>query len=148
MPKKNLRTNQQNKALHLLLNKHGFTSDDKAEMVFDLTNGRTEHSSEMSFDEANAMIERLGGTPFRSRQKRQTQYFPKNVIALVSTQAKEKIVELRNQRPLLAGVEAWHRFCQRTCGKTEPRTVKDGQKIIEALKAMNKRDAETAKEAA
>lgn len=140
MPKFIKRTTNQNRALHKLLSKHRFTNEDKAEMVFDVTNGRTEHSSEMSFDECNAMIERLGGTPFWSKQNRHTQYFPKNVIGIISPQAKEKIAEERNKRPQLAGVEAWHRFCQRTIKKNEPRTVTDGQKIIEALKAMNRRD--------
>lgn len=138
MPKFIQRTNKQNSALHDLLGKHGFTNDDKAEMVFDFTNGRTEHSSAMSFDECNRMIERLGGTAFRSKQQRHTQFFPKNVVGLITAPQREKLAELKHLRNMTD--EGFARLCRRTISKPAPHTVADAQKIIEAIKAMMNRD--------
>ncbi len=146
MPKKNKfipRTNKQNSAFHELLGKFKIDDAMKAEIVKEATNGRETSSSKMSFDEMNWAIEiKLGGTAFASRTKRKTTWYPKNVVGMISPQAKDKITEIRNMRPQLASPEAWQRFCQRMLHKSEPRTVTDGQKVIEALKAMNKRDAE------
>jgi hypothetical protein len=45
----------QNKMLHSLLNKTGLSTD-KANIVLGITNGRSEHSKDLSFEEARLMI--------------------------------------------------------------------------------------------
>jgi hypothetical protein len=55
----NIRTESQNKALHLLLGKVGIDQDTKADMVFNYTDGRTMHSAEMTCMECDALIRAL-----------------------------------------------------------------------------------------
>lgn len=141
MPKFIPRTNKQNSAFHKLLNKWKFDSEAKAQFVFDITKGRTESSKEMSFDEMNFAIEKLGGTPFQSKEKRQTRYFPKNVVGLdpISKEAIQVMEEYRAKLPRLLNDDAFKNLCLRTIKKEYPTRVKDGQRMIECLKAMSKR---------
>lgn len=53
------RTTTQNNALYKLLGKLGISDDIKKELVFQVTNGRTEKSSEMSYTEASDLIRML-----------------------------------------------------------------------------------------
>lgn len=65
------RTQQQNKQLHSLLTSAGIDSDTKAEMVYRFTNGRTEHTSEMSSAECKELIKALLQSQSRSEQRKQ-----------------------------------------------------------------------------
>lgn len=133
------RTLRQNNALHDLLNKRGFTGDDKAEMVFDVTGGRTEHSSEMSVEEANVMIERLGGVPVTmSRRTIQYRRQKAGVKTIVTPEQTGKIERLLQQRNIDG--DGYKSLCNGMFKHDEPHTSKEASAIIEALKAMISRD--------
>ncbi len=65
------RTDKQNKQLHSLITSKGIDGETKADMVFDFTNGRTEHSSEMTVTECKQMIEALSGKNNRPKPRYQ-----------------------------------------------------------------------------
>jgi hypothetical protein len=142
MPKN--RTNLQNKIFHQLVGKAGLSNDDKAVLVFDFTKGRTDSSKEMRFDEMNAAIKHLGGTVFDSKEKRAKTWFPKNVVAIVSTLQKQKMESLKESRNM--SDEGFAKLCRAILkGIPYPRTSKEAQKVIEAIKAMNSRDSKAPK---
>lgn len=53
------RTNSQSRVLHSILNKLGIDADGKAEMVYQVSDGRTSKSSELSFLEMKTLIDKL-----------------------------------------------------------------------------------------
>lgn len=150
MPKKNKfipRTKAQNSALHSLLSKHGFDADSKAEMVYFYTDRRTEHSSEMSFDEANRMIHKLGGQPFTAapehngKSRRAVNY--QNQKAGVKTIVSPTHIDLMNRLWRLREgrtPEGLIALSQKIIKKDRPATSTECNKVIEAIKSMNRRD--------
>ncbi len=146
MPKFRPRTKAQNSAIHSLLNKFNFDRDSKAEMVADITDGRTESTREMSFVEANVMITRLGGNAFANtgeparprrtdnyhRQKAGVQQLATSThIDLMRTRARKRGITEDGLGDLSARVNR---------GNRTPRTSKEVSRVIEAIKAMNARD--------
>lgn len=151
MPKKKNkfipRTNAQNKALHSLLSKHGFDADSKAEMVYFYTDGRTERSSEMSFDEANRMIHKLGGQPFtatpsisgksrRAVNLKNQKAGIKSIVSPTHIDLMNRLWRLRDGRT----PEGLKALSQRIIRKDKPATSTECNKVIEAIKSMNSRD--------
>jgi hypothetical protein len=64
---------KQNKALFGLATKRGLSHDDLRDLAAEVSGGRVDHVSLVSFEEANEMIHRLGGDPFdSSRTPRRT----------------------------------------------------------------------------
>ncbi len=53
------RTLAQNKRLHALITKRGIGDETKAEMVFNLTKGRTDSTAELTYYECNTLIRNL-----------------------------------------------------------------------------------------
>jgi hypothetical protein len=142
MPK--LRTNRQNAAFHKLIGSRGLTNEDKAELVSDVTKGRVESSKLMTFDEMNSAIKRLGGTVFDSRDKRSKIWFPKNVVGMISPLQRNKLEQLKASRNM--SEQGFSDLCKRMLkGKSAPTTISDAQKLTEAIKAMNARDAKAPK---
>lgn len=140
------RTNQQNAAFHRLIGSRGLTNEDKSELVFDITNGRTESSKSMSFDEMNFAIKKLGGTEFSSRLKRKTTFYPKsksNIVLIdpISPEALFTLNEYRQKLPRLIADDAFCKLCKTVIKKPFPTRVGDGQKMIECLKSMSRRAA-------
>lgn len=123
--------------------KKNMTDSDFREWIFDLTNGKSESSSDLSFEQKNHIISKLGGTPFESKQKRRTQYFT-NVKKMITADQKAKIEDLCIVRGMSS--DGLKSLCTRMLKKAYPTTVQEGQKVIEAIKAMIERDAQ--KEAA
>lgn len=146
MPKP--RNKFQNTAIHALLNKHHIGASLKAEIVERITNGRTTHSSEMYFHEANQMIEELGGTPQnigkRSQQALRTKA---GIIVLASPDQIELIGRLgTGYFDTAEGLKTW---ITKRIGHPTPRTSKEAQSCIEALKQMvARKSSPTTKEAA
>ena len=144
-PKFRPRTKAQNSIIHSLLGRFGFKSEDKAELVYDITGGRTEHSSEMSFAEAEQMINRLGGNP---RRKKESDAAPRTVQARrreagVETIATATHKDLMNR--LARGREMSEQglgdlSARVNKGTRSPRTSKEVNRVIEAIKNMNRRD--------
>jgi hypothetical protein len=148
MPKP--RTLQQNRAIHSLLNSKAIDADLKAEMVTRITKGRTSHTSEMYFSEANALITELGGDALdASRRTQQAHRQKAGVLQMMTADQRTLLEDLASKR---WGAE-WATPCANLCrrmlnGRPIPRTTKDANKVIEAIKAMNARDARNTKEAA
>lgn len=139
------KTTDQLRAIFGLGRKLNCEKADLEEMAFDLTNGRVERLSLLSFDEANAMIVRLGGEPFlRSavNVSRRTENYRRQKAGVKRVESRrhldliDELARLRNMSP--AGLE---RLCLRVIKKSRPATTAEGNKIVEALKAMNRRDA-------
>jgi hypothetical protein len=56
-----LRTAQQNKQLFAILNKLGYDTEDRAELVYNATAGRTKSSAELHYYECQRLIQSLSG---------------------------------------------------------------------------------------
>lgn len=119
------------------------------ELASEITDGRVERLSLLSFDEANAMIRRLGGQTFTSVEPRRTVNHRRQEAGVpqIAQSAHLKLMaDLARGRGI--GDEGLERLCRRMLrGAARPRTTAETNKIIEALKAMNARDA-SSKEAA
>ncbi len=113
-----------------------------ADLAHGVTDERTSSLKELTFDEANKMIVALGGTAFALvvRSKRTENYRKQSAgIKSIETDAQLKLIDE------LAGARGWtavslEKFCQRMIKKTLPTTTEEGNKIVEGLKAMNKRE--------
>lgn len=148
MPKKiTPKTTGQLRAIFGLGRKRKCTDEDLQELAYDVTDGRVERLSQLSFDEANGMITRLGGTPFTSS------YVPRRTVNYHRQQAGVKQVaqsaHLQKLQQLADGrgitEEGLQNLCRRMLGHYRPLTTSETNKVIEAIKAMNARDAKKAK---
>lgn len=137
------KTLQQNRAIFGLGQKRGCAHEDLRELAFDVTNGRTDSIKELNFDEANGMILRLGGRVFTPQfgSKRTEQHHRQRAgISQIATAKHLKLMkDLAAKRNMTE--DGLERLCRRMLDKPAPRTTSDTNKIIEAIKAMNKRDA-------
>lgn len=117
------------------------TKEDLEDLAFEITNGRVERLSLLSFDEANAMIERLGGSPL-SQTPGRTLRHRRQKAGIVQIASHAQIAMLRKiaeKRGITE--EGLERLCRRMLrGQPRPRTTAEANKIIEAIKAMNRRD--------
>ncbi len=119
----------------------GCTKEDLENLAFELTNGRVERLSTLTFREANAMIERLGGSPLSQtpgrtlRHRRQKAGVPQ-IASHAQLEFLRKLAEARGITD-----DGFERLCRRMLrGQPRPRTTAEANKIIEAIKAMNRRD--------
>jgi hypothetical protein len=114
--------------------------EDLEELAFEISEGRVERLSLLSFDEANAMIGHLGGEPFGELSPRTVRH--RRQQAGVPTIATNKqlrfLYDLADRRGI--SDDGLERLCRRMIQKPKPRTTADANKIIEAIKAMNRRD--------
>lgn len=160
------RTQLQNKRLHSLIGEFnklpiGYRIDggSKAEMVYEITKGRTEHSSEMSEGECAAMIgslerkiaeirKHLNIKPPRGHSKRNIQHKMQqaNIKRIVTG---EHLAELR-QWGVNVGftAEKLIAFNNKQIGKDWPVTTEECNKCIEPLKKMHRRGWRANREAA
>lgn len=145
MPSKLMKTPAQNKAIFGLGAKLGCGHEELRELAFDVTNGRTDSLKALTFDEANGMIRRLGGRAFSKpnefRSKRSQQYDKQKtgVETIVTIQHLEKLRRIWFAKPHRTedGLKA---MCQRVIKLDKPRTTKECNKVIEAVKSMNTRE--------
>lgn len=140
MPK--LKSNRQIKRIFGLGHKWGFGKEELEACAEDVTNGRTYRLSQLTFDEANAMIVRLGGIPLSSTgtSKRNENYRKQSAgIKTIETEAHlHKIYELGGLRQM--NEDGLRSLATRMKLPWPPSTTEQGNKIVEALKAMNRRD--------
>lgn len=113
--------------------------DDEAlrEVVADVTHGSTS-ISKLTFTQAESVLQRLKGkafVPLRTLQYRRQQAGVKQVVQEGQLKL---IADLASQRHWSA--DALINFCKRQCGHHPLRTTEDANKVIEALKSMNKRE--------
>lgn len=143
MPKPKPKTTDQLRAIFGLGKKLHCTKEDLEDLASDVTSGRVGRLSTLSFDDANAMIHRLGGEPFdpvgptprRTVNHRRQKAGIRQIETVKHLNLIDELARLRNMSP--AGLE---KLCRRMIKKSRPTTTEDGNKIVEALKAMNRRD--------
>lgn len=139
------KTSAQNRAIFGLGAKLGCSHEDLRKLAYDVTNERTDSIKALTFDEANGMIRRLGGRAFDQPNQftsRRTENYHKQkagIKTIVTVRQKGLIERLIRQRNITADGE--RALCRRIIKCDEPRTTSEANKIIEALKAMNARDA-------
>lgn len=113
-----------------------------SELASDVTRGRTASLAALSFDEANAMIVRLGGDPITSRP------FSKRTENYRKQKAGVKSIETSAQIEFIREIAGLRNMSEEGIGKLAakmhlpwpPNTTEQGNKICEAIKAMNRRD--------
>jgi hypothetical protein len=76
MPKFQPRTIKQNNAIFGLAAKHGVDHESLRDLAAEVSDGRVDRMGQLSFDEANKIIHRLGGEPFsgNGQPRRTTNY--------------------------------------------------------------------------
>jgi hypothetical protein len=111
-------------------------------VAFEATREQNSSISQLSFDEANAVIKALGGDPFTPRGNSvRAQNYRKQQAGIKSIETEnhlnfiDELARLRNMTP-----EGVAKLATRMNLPYPPRTTEQGNKIVEALKAMNKRD--------
>lgn len=121
----------------------GLEKPDLNPLVAEVTGERTEHLSELSFAEANALIVRLGGRPLpvsgplprRTVNYRKQRAGVKTIETARHLDLIERLAQLRN-----LSTEGLEKLCLRTIKRPAPITTAEGNKIVEALKSMCRRD--------
>lgn len=143
------KTHAQIQRIFGLAKKQGFEMDEdgKAAIAITASLGRTDSLSQLSFQEANVAIKKLGGQPVSleavSRRTENHRKQQAGVVTMASQKAlhyMDKLAEERGMTP--QGLE---RLCMRMFKSKRPRTARACSAVIEALKSMNTR---TKKEAA
>lgn len=139
MPKRKFKTlaERQHAAMWSLV-KNNMTDEDFREMIFDMTNGKSESSSALSFDQKNEVISKLGGTPFTKSLRDINRQRAKTGVENIDTRLQEKLLnDLWFAFPYRTpgGLE---KICLSTIKRAKPLTTKDFNKVIEAVKDMNK----------
>lgn len=117
--------------------KLGLDQDELRDVV-ESTTRRTRSVKELTRSEADAVLQKLKGNqyvPLRTLQHRRQK---RDVKQLVSKTQLKLIAELASQRGWTS--EGLGRFCERVCGHATPRTTEAANKVIEGLKAMNRRE--------
>lgn len=115
----------------------GLDSDALHELVAGLVPG-TGSIKSLTFTQAEAVIEKLKGSSFVPRRTLQWRRKKSGVTQVVQKSQLQLIAELASQRNWSS--ETTVNFCRRQAGHYPLRTTQDANKVIEALKAMNKRD--------
>jgi hypothetical protein len=102
---------------------------------------RTRSIAALTRLEADQVIAHLKGEAFTPTPRRTVQHRRKRagVQQVIQQGQLDLIASLASQRGWSA--QTLIDFCKRQCGHHPLRTTKDANKVIEALKSMNKRDA-------
>ena len=137
------KTKEQMARIFGLAKKHDLDFDDEARSFYaaEVSKSRVTHLSQLSFDEANALIKQLGGDPFRSATPRRTQNYHRQQAGVPQIAQRDHLKLMRDladsRNMSESGLES---LGQRILHHWPPRTTKETNKIVEALKAMNARD--------
>jgi hypothetical protein len=143
-------TDSQRRAIFGLAKQHGLDREGLRLVVEGVVNREIESErtgvSTLTFVEANRVIDKLGGVPFAGRREIRTR--SENGVKRMARPAKSAVASqldyiafLASQRPEMRGrPEALTAFIQRMIKKEIPGTTEEANVVIEALKAMNRRD--------
>ena len=141
------KTNAQLRRIFGLAKPLNCDADDLRDLAEDVSQGRVCRLSLLSWEEANAMIARLGGgPPFQSRTPRPAGNYHRQQAG-VQQIAQAGHIKLMRDLAATRGIgdEGLQRMCRRMLkGNSGPRTTAETNKIIEALKAMIARDRRNA----
>lgn len=147
MPNNNPKTVDQLRAIFGLGKNLGMDKEALEELAAEKTCGQVTRLSLLTFDQANAMIEHLGGEAFPG-----TGHVAARTANYRKQKAGIKTVETNRHLRLIADLAAKRnmseaglaKLCMRVIKRPSPATTAQGNKIVEALKAMNRRDTGTA----
>ena len=112
------------------------------EIAVQVTRRDDAHLSELTFDQANDMIARLGGTPFaRYGHSKRTENYRKQKagIKTIETNAHVEFIRKQAERRNMTE-EGIEKLATRMNLPWPTQTTEQGNKLAEALKSMNKRD--------
>lgn len=116
------------------------------DLAHEVSNGEVERISLLTFNQANAIIRRLGGDAVAAQPatpRRTINYHRKKngVVQIATAEQITLLTRLAAGRGITdAGLK---NLCMRMIKRPAPRTTIEANKIIEALKAMNARDRRT-----
>lgn len=133
----NKKTTQQVRAIYGEARRRGLDDDQLHDLVASVTM-RTRSIKELTHAEAQKVIQRLKGNSFVPLRTLQYRRQKAGIPVLVRPDQLTLIAELASQRDW--SIETLAAFCKRQCKREVPRTTSDANKVIEALKAMNKRE--------
>lgn len=131
------KTTNQVRAIHAEARKRGIDPDTLHDLVENVTR-RTRSIAALTHAEAQKVIQRMKGDGFVPLRTLQHHRQKSGIPVLVRPEQLTLIAELSSQRDW--SVETLATFCKRQCKREMPRTTSDANKVIEALKAMNRRD--------
>lgn len=139
------RTKAQNTMIHAIAAKLGLDKDSLHELAFDVSGKRTERTSELSVDEAAKLINRLqmwaNPHALENKSTRTMQYRRQQagVARIVTPEHIDKMRSLWFAKPgrTESGLES---LTLRQIKLEKPRTTKQCNSVIEAIKAMNLRE--------
>ena len=132
-----VKTTAQLRAIFAEGRKRGLDHEGLQDMAESVTH-RTRSLRELTHAEAESLLRRLKGDEFVSLRTVQHRRQRQGIEQVVQPGQLALIAKLASQRHWAS--EALMGFCERQCGFARPRTTTQANKIIEALKAMNKRD--------
>jgi hypothetical protein len=132
---------QQLRAIFGLAARRGFDKTELEELAREICG--TDRLSQLTFDAANKLIQRLGGEPVRPSADipRRTLNYRKQrdgVVTLASPGALRLMEHLAAARGMSR--EGLERLCMRMLQTKRPLTARGCSAVIEALKSMNRRD--------
>lgn len=130
------KTYQQVRCIYGEAKRCGLDNDALHELVFDVT--AVSSLSILTYAQAQKVIERLKGRSFAPRRTLQYRRQRAGIKQVVQESQLRLIAELAAQRHWT--VDTLSKFCERQCKHPRPRTTDDANKVIEALKSMNKRE--------
>jgi hypothetical protein len=130
------KTQPQVRAIYGLARKRGLDNEELHALVKDATHKTS--IANLNVTEADVVITKLGGEPLAARRTVQHRRQKAGVQQVVQQGQLELIAALASQRHWPA--QALIDFCKRQCGHHPLRTTKDANKVIEALKSMNRRE--------
>lgn len=143
---KNLRTNAQNRAMHALAAQRGLAHEDLQTLAGEVTKGKTQRTSELTFRQANQVIEKLGGQPLPDYGKtpRRTQNYRRRNAGITAKSTVPTELQIAHIRTLAEkrnmSEEGLERLATRMNINWPPKTCAGAQGLTEALKSMIKRD--------
>lgn len=131
------KTSGQNRAIFGSANAAGLDHDELRDLVADVTR-RTRSIADLNYAEAEKVIQRLKGEGFVPRRTLQYRRQRAGVQQIITQEQEQLIAELASQRHWPA--QTLIDFCKRQCKHYPLRTTQDANKVVEALKAMNRRE--------
>lgn len=138
------KSHQQVKCIFGLAKAKGLDNDELHTLVAEATrkgnrDGKTSIAA-LNFIEADAVIARLGGEPFAARRTVQHRRQKAGVVQLAQPSHLQLMRDLGSKRHI--GEDELARLAKRMRLPYPPHTTSQTNKIVEALKSMNKRDEE------
>ena len=140
MPKK--RTLAQNSKMFGIAAKLGIPHDDLQDMAFKVSDGRTEHTSELFIKECDQIIKFLEDKLPKEKTPQRTVNYRKQkagIKTVPSAKAKKYLRDLWFEFPHRTP-DGLKSMCLKSFGHSYPHTAQENSALIEAVKSMNERE--------